>query len=493
MPNTEFSEKALRYNRGAVTPGIMHFGVGQFCRGHLFRYTQKVLELPENAGGCPWGIVGVNVIKGEREREMWEDFRSQRFMYSVSLFAPDGRAEHTVMGSMINYLYAPEEQEKVLQFLTDPQIKILSLTVTEGGYNIDENTGKFDVKNAAVQDDLRHPESPKTTFGYIVEGLRRRRAAGVEPFTVMSCDNLRHNGDVAKKAVLGFAAARDPALASWIESAVCFPNSMVDRITPATTNEVREKLQRLTGWPDRQPVIGEDFDQWVIEDKFNKGQRPAWEKVGLELSTDVPGFENTKVRILNSSHLMITFPGLLLGYRTVHEALADPDVFTVTDRCLTESILPFLRSPVDTVAYKTKVLSRFKNPAIADQLLRIAGDGCSKVQVFWTENMKAVLSQPNTRLLEYFAFGLATFIEYLHGKDCKGASFPVIEPKLDENWKQLIADADLGAPLKLNAFDPWRSLDHAALDKRVVYYRRLIKEKGARAAIHSVASLQAKV
>lgn len=483
----DFSENALRYNRRAMTPGIMHFGVGQFCRGHLFRYTQKVMELPENKNGCPWGIVGVNVMKGDRERSMWMDFRAQKCLYTVSLFAPNGNAEHQVLGSMLEYLYAPEQHDVVMKYLQDPKIKILSLTVTEGGYNIDENTGKFDLTNAAVQEDLRNPEKPKTTFGYIVEGLRLRRAAGVEPFTVMSCDNLRHNGNVAKTAVLGYAAARDPELAAWIESSVCFPNSMVDRITPATTDEVRQKLQKLTGTNDRQPVIGEDFDQWVIEDIFHKGQRPAWEKVGLELSTDVPGYENTKVRILNSSHLMITFPGLLLGYRTVHEALADPDVYRVVELCLTQSILPFLRSPVDTVAYKNKVLSRFKNPAIADQLLRIAGDGCSKVQVFWTENMKAVVSQPEKSKLDFFAFGLATFIEYLHGKDCLGQSFPVIEPKLDGKWKELIASSDLAAPLALNAFDPWRSLDHAALDERVVHYRRMIKEQGIRKTIQSFA------
>eukprot|EP00796_Vickermania_ingenoplastis_P002478 gene2478-1548_t len=467
----ELSEQSLRYNRSKVSPGIVHFGVGQFCRGHLFRYTQKVLELPENKNGCNWGIVGVNVFKGEREEMMWKAFQKQNFLYTVSLFSPNGNVTHEVLGSMIKYLYAPEEQREVLNYLVNPQIKILSLTVTEGGYNIDENTGKFDLSNAAVKDDLTHPEQPNTTFGYIVEGLRLRKEAGIPPFTVMSCDNLRHNGNVAKTAVLGFAAARDPRLADWIKSSVKFPNSMVDRITPATTDEVRDKLQKLTGTCDRLPVIGEDFDQWVIEDKFNNSERPAWEKVGLELSNDVPGYENTKVRILNSSHLMITFPGLLLGYRTVHEALADPDIMRAVELSLTESILPFLRSPVDTTAYKNKVLSRFKNPAIADQLLRIAGDGCSKVQVFWTENVKAIVSQPDKKKLNYFAFGLACFIEYLYGKDCKGGSYPVIEPKLSSNWKEVIASSNLGDALALNAFDPWRATDHKALDERIFLYR----------------------
>ncbi|KPI90878.1 putative mannitol dehydrogenase [Leptomonas seymouri] len=475
------SDASLAYDRTRITPGILHFGVGQFCRGHLFRYTQHLLELSakENHQYDSWGIIGVNVIKGPHEREMWQDFKKQDCLYSVTLCPTKGPHTTEIIGSMLDYVYAPEEHQKVLDYLVDPRIRILSLTVTEGGYNIDETKGCFDLENSAVKADLANPTAPQTSFGYIVEGLRLRREQNVEPFSVMSCDNLRHNGDVAKRAVLGFANARDQDLARWIEENVCFPNSMVDRITPATTPSMRAHLNKLTGLNDLRPVIGEDFNQWVIENKFRA--RPPWERVGQELSDDVPGYENTKVRILNSSHLMLTFSGLLLGYRTVHEALADADIYRLVENALVNDILPTLDSPMDKVAYKNKVLSRFMNPAIADQLLRIAGDGCSKVQVFWTNNIVALLQ--SKRDLRNFAFGLACFLAYLEGKDCEGETFPVVEPKLNPVWKQLVASSNLSAPLSLNAFDPWRKLDHAELDAQIVHYRRLIRERGVRAAM----------
>ncbi|KPA84606.1 putative mannitol dehydrogenase [Leptomonas pyrrhocoris] len=475
------SDASLAYDRRRITPGIVHFGVGQFCRGHLFRYTQHLLEVSakENHQYDSWGIVGVNVIKGEREREMWQDFKKQDCMYSVTLCPTKGPHTTEIIGSMLDYVYAPEQHQKVLDYLADPRIRIVSLTVTEGGYNIDEVKNCFNLADKAVKADLANPAQPHTTFGYIVEGLRLRRERKIEPFTVMSCDNLRHNGDVAKKAILGYAGARDAELCRWIEANVCFPNSMVDRITPATTPAMRTHLNKLTGLDDLQPVIGEDFNQWVIENRFRV--RPPWERVGQELTDNVAGYENTKVRILNSSHLMLTFSGLLLGYRMVHEALGDADIHRLVANSLENDVLPTLDSPMDKVAYKNKVLSRFMNPAIADQLLRIAGDGCSKVQVFWTNNVVALLK--NKRDLSNFAFGLACFLAYLEGKDCKGATFPVIEPKLDPKWKELIASSNLSAPLSLNAFDSWRSLDHAELDAQIVHFRKLIKEKGVRAAM----------
>ena len=480
MPLTK-ADATLKFDRSRITPGIVHFGVGQFCRGHLFRYTQHLLELSakENHQYDSWGIIGVNVIRGTHEREMWNDFKKQDCLYTVTLCATKGSHTTEIIGSMLDYVYAPEERKKLLDYLADPRIRIVSLTVTEGGYNIDENKDCFDLTDKAVKADLANPTEPQTTFGYIVEGLRLRHERNVDPFTVMSCDNLRHNGDVAKKAILGYAYARDRALGEWIEANVCFPNSMVDRITPATTPKMRRYLNKLTGLDDLQPVIGEDFNQWVIEDKFRV--RPAWERVGLELSDNVPGYENTKVRILNSSHLMLTLTGLLLGYHQVHEALGDEDIFRLVENALDNDVLPTLDSPMDKVAYKNKVLSRFMNPSIADQLLRIAGDGCSKVQVFWTNNVIALLEQK--RDVSNFAFAIACFLKYLEGTDCNGATFAVVEPKLDPSWKELIASSDLSAPLSLNAFDPWRNRDHAELDRQIVKYRALIKERGVRAAM----------
>ena len=480
MPLKE-SDLPLAYDRSRITPGIVHFGVGQFARSHLFRYTHHLLELSakEEHQYDSWGIIGVGPRKGEKQKQVWQDFKKQDCLYTVTLFPTEGPHTTEMLGSMLDYIYAPEEQQRLVDYLADPRIRIVSLTVTEGGYNIDEAKNCFDLTDKAVKADLENPTQPQTPFGYIVEGLRLRREHNVEPFSVMSCDNLRHNGEVTKMAILGYAYARDRELGEWIEANVCFPNSMVDRITPTTTPEMRTRLNKLNGVDDLHPVVGEDFNQWVLEDRFT--ERPAWERVGVELTDSVTGYENTKVRILNSSHLLMTLAGLLLGYQQVHEALGDKDIFRLVESSLDNDVLPTLDSPMDKVAYKNKVLSRFMNTEIADQLLRIAGDSCSKVQVFWTNTVIALLEQK--RDLSNFAFAIACFLAYLEGKDCNGASFDVVEPKLDPSWKELIASSDLSAPLALNAFDPWRNRDHAELDAQVVKYRQLIKDVGVRAAM----------
>ncbi|KAH9597909.1 Mannitol dehydrogenase [Trypanosoma melophagium] len=367
---------------------------------------------------------------------------------------------------MLDYFYAPKEQAKGLSVLTDPCIKIVSLTITEGGYNIDEKKGVFYVSNKGVRHDLHNPHTPKTVFGYIVGGLRRRRDAGVAPFTIMSCDNLRHNGEVAKKAVLSFARSADMQLAAWIEKHVMIPNSMVDRITPATTPDKRIELNKMTGIADRQPVVAEDFCQWVIEDKFNNRIRPPWDRVGVTFSSDVPGYENAKVRILNSSHILLTFPALLLGMKYIHEGMQDPDIYRLLKEALEKDFLPTLRVPtgVDIVQYKDKILSRFGDAGMGDQILRVAGEGCAKVQVFWTENVTAILKN---KIMDCsrLAFGIAAYSEMLREKDEKGNTIPVFETNLPKGYKTL------------------RARDHAVLDRAIVMYRRVIRERDVHAAM----------
>ncbi|KEG10349.1 polyol:NADP oxidoreductase [Trypanosoma grayi] len=477
--------QSLEFDRSKLTPGILHFGVGQFCRGHLMLYLRDIFRLSAAEDGRynDWGVVGVNVLDGPNEKKMFHDFKKQDCLYTLTITPTSGESEHCLMGSMVDYIFAPTEQTKLLQMVADPRIKIVSLTITEGGYNIDEKTNTFDVTNKDVQRDLKNPHAPTTTFGYIVEGLRRRHKSGVAPFTIMSCDNLRHNGDVAKKAILGYANALDADLASWIESNVKFPNSMVDRITPGTTPQIRERLNKMTGVDDAQPVLAEDFYQWVLEDKFNKGVRPPWDRVGVTFSDDVAGYEQVKQRILNSSHIMLTWPALLLGYQYIHEGMEDTDVSRLVEESLDKDVLPTLRAPagMDLVAYKNKVLSRFKNHALGDQLLRVAGDGCSKVQVFWTVTITAVLKDKRDH--SRFAFGIAAYIEMLKGKDENGRVFPVVEPKLPVGYEALASSSDLAAPLQLPVFDSWRALDHAQLDSDIVKYRRLIQKHGVRAAM----------
>jgi len=381
-----------------------------------------------------------------------------------------------------DYILAPEKPDAVLNLLSDPGIKIVSMTITEGGYNINEHTGEFDLENDAVQRDLANPEAPSTIFGYVVEGLRRRRDAGNRAFTIMSCDNLRHNGNVARKAFIGFARARDPELASWIEANATFPNAMVDRITPTVSPPIAERLNRESGLDDLLPLVAEDFTQWVIEDEFADG-RPAFEKVGVQMVEDVTDYEFMKIRMLNASHIFLAFSGLLLGYDHIDESINDPDLRKLVEAYLDTDVIPTLKAAPgeDLEKYKESVISRFSNPAMADQNLRIGSDGQSKVQVFWTVTIQNLLKGKLS--IDRVAYGLAAYLEMLRGKNEKGGSFEPIEPTFtEETWKIAKSD-DLEAGFALPAFDGWRKLNHEELDAKVIEKRRIIREKGVKAAL----------
>lgn len=462
-----------------ITPGILHFGVGNFFRAHEAYYVNKILGLPGQQG---WGIIGVGLTGGERSVRKAEDFRKQDCLFSLTETAPSGQSERTIVGALRDYLLAPAEPEAVLSCLSDPAIRIVSMTITEGGYNIDENTGEFRNDDKAVQDDLGHPEQPSTIFGYVIEGLRRRRDAGTRPFTVLSCDNLRHNGNVARKAFVGYARARDPELAAWIEENVTFPNAMVDRITPTVSADIAARLNRESGLDDLLPLVAEDFTQWVIEDDFVDG-RPALEKAGVQFVEDVSDYEYMKIRMLNASHVLLAFSGLHLGYKHIDEAVSDPDLRKLLESFLDTDVIPTLKAaPGESLeAYKQSVISRFSNPAMADQTLRIASDGTSKIQVFWTETIRRLIE--GGRDLRHMAFGIAAYLEMLRGKDEKNGTYQPIEPTFtDATWK-LAKDDEFAAGLAMPAFDGWRDLDHADLDRQVVALRETIREKGIKAAL----------
>jgi len=467
------------YDVMAVTPGIVHFGVGNFFRAHQAFYVDQVLGL---GGVHDWGIIGVGLTAGARSERKAEQFLAQDCLYSLTETAADGESRIKVVGALRDYKLAPKDPAAVLDVLSDPAIRIVTMTITEGGYNIDENTGKFRVDNKAVRHDLEHPDAPETVFGFVVEALRRRRDAGVKAFTIASCDNLRHNGDVARKAFVGFAQARDPELAAWIEANATFPNGMVDRITPTVTKEITEKLNARSGLDDDLPLVAEDYTSWVLEDKFADG-RPALEKTGVKFVEDVTGYEQIKVRMLNASHVLLCFSGILLGYRYVDEALADPDLELLLRTYLDRDVIPTIKAPegVDLEMYKHEVLSRFSNKAMGDQTIRIAGDGASKVQVFWTETVRRAIE--GKKDLSRIAFGIAAYLEMLGGRDEHGAHYETSEPTFaDKDWA-LARDHDLTQGFRLAAFDPWRDLDCTALNEAVVKAREAIKAGGVKQAL----------
>ncbi|GAA1082632.1 mannitol dehydrogenase family protein [Tsukamurella spumae] len=364
------------YDRSAVRAGIVHFGVGGFHRAHQSVYVDRILGADPGAAG--WGICGVGLRPSDAS--MRDALVPQDGLYTLTLKHPDGAAETSVVGSIIEYLFAPDDPEAVIERLAAPEVRIVSLTITEGGYNFSATTGEFDAENPDVRHDLKPGAVPRTVFGYVTEALRRRRDRGVPAFTVMSCDNIEGNGHVAHHTFGAFARLADPALADWIEAHVRFPNSMVDRITPATPAALRGEVAARTGVDDRWPVVAEPYTQWVLEDAFGHG-RPRFEDAGVQVVDDVAPYELMKLRLLNAGHQTLGHFARLLGYEYVHDAAADPDIRELLRRYMQDEARPTLR-PVpgmDLDDYIDTLLDRFSNPAIADTVARLCQDASDRI------------------------------------------------------------------------------------------------------------------
>ena len=321
-----------KYTRAGLQAGILHFGVGNFHRSHQAIYLDDLFNLGLDHD---WALVGAGVFEGEkRGRDILE---AQDWLTTV-VEQDTGHMQARVTGAMIDFI-VPGDTASVVAKLADPAIRIVSMTITEGGYFIDAATGKFDRAHPSIAADAANPDSPKTVFGLILAGLKRRKAEGTPPFTIMSCDNIPHNGHVTADAVCGLAELSDPAFAAWIHENVAFPNGMVDRITPATTDRERDMLARDFGVADGWPVFCEPFKQWVLEDDFPLG-RPALEKVGVQFVKDVSPFELMKIRILNGGHATIAYPAGLLDIHFVHEAMENPLVRGFLSKLEQTEIIP---------------------------------------------------------------------------------------------------------------------------------------------------------
>lgn len=368
------------YERDRVSTGIMHFGVGNFHRSHMAMYLDRFLS-EGGEGALEWGICGVGVLP--QDEHMHNVMQDQDCLFTLILRHPDGTIEPSVIGSIVDYLWTPKDMAAVFDHLVDPAVRIVSLTVTEGGYLKNAATGEFDPEHPSVQHDLAHPDEPSTAFAYIVEGLRRRRAAGVAPFTVLSCDNLQGNGDVTRQTVTRFAALLDEDLADWIDAKVAFPNCMVDRITPATTDADRSSLAQDHAIQDAWPVPGEPFTQWIVEDHFPAG-RPALEAVGVQFVDDVVPYELMKLRLLNASHQAIAYLGAPLGYTLVDETMRDDRIRDFLEKYMAQEAEPTLGElpGIDVTAYEATLVERFSNPAIRDTLVRLATDGANRMATF---------------------------------------------------------------------------------------------------------------
>ncbi|NBJ12116.1 mannitol dehydrogenase family protein [Microvirga arsenatis] len=366
-----------RYRREALRPGILHVGVGNFHRAHQAVYLD---DLFNQGRDLDWALAGAGIRPGDRA--MRQALQGQDWLTTVVEMEP-GAHRARVTGAMVDFAPVGEDGRAIVAALQDPAFRIVSLTVTEGGYCIDPATGAFNPQHPDIVHDAAHLQAPRGVFGVLVAALKARRESGLPPFTVMSCDNIPHNGDVTRDAVAGLARLVDPALEGYVRERVAFPNSMVDRITPATTDAQRAALSERFGIQDGWPVFCEPFRQWVLEDRFCAG-RPALEEVGVTFTPDVAAFELMKIRILNGGHAAIAYPAALLGIHFVHDAMADSEVRGFLDKLEAEEIVPVVPPVpgVDLDAYTRLIARRFANPEIGDTIPRLAQDGSNRQPKF---------------------------------------------------------------------------------------------------------------
>lgn len=403
------------YDRAKVTPGIVHLGIGAFHRAHMAVYVDDLL-----AQDPSWGIVGASL----RRPDTKDALEPQGGLYTIAV--RDAAGTHPrVIGSILSVMDANTERDALLDLMASPAIRIVSLTVTEKGYCHDPATGELDEKHPDVVHDLANPAAPKSAPGMLVEALARRKAAGVAPFAVMSCDNLPSNGETAKRIVTRFAALRDADLGEWVK-AVAFPSTMVDRIVPSTTDADRTEVTALIGAEDAWPIMTEPFTQWVIEDHFPTG-RPAFETVGAQLVKDVEPFELMKLRMLNGSHSTMSYLGFLGGYQYIAEVMGDPAYVKLIHGLMTEEAMPTLDMPgTDLGAYRDQLLERFRNPALKHRTWQIAMDGSQKLpqRLLGTIRDRLKAEKPITRL----ALGVAAWMRYVTGVDEDGGEIDVRDP-----------------------------------------------------------------
>ncbi len=420
------SETLDRLPSGVVTPafdpadvscGIVHLGIGAFHRAHQAVYTNDILHRDP-----AWGIVGASL----RSASTRDALEPQDGLYTVVTRSGAGDTARVIAG-VRDVLVAREDPDALLARMTDPAVRIVSLTVTEKGYCHDPATGELDEDHEDIRHDLATPETPRSAPGFLVEALNRRRRRGISPFTVLSCDNLPANGLTTARIVSRMAALGDPDLGAYIGGEVAFPSSMVDRIVPATTEQDRVLVGQLTGLRDAWPVMTEPFTQWVIEDRFSQG-RPVWEEAGAELVSDVEPYEQMKLRLLNGSHSTLAYLGSLSGFETVSDAMTDSDMAGLIRAFMDKEMTPVLDVPpnADVNGYKASLIERFRNPALRHRLSQIAMDGSQKIP-------QRLLSAARQRIasgapIDRITLAVAAWMQYVTGIDHRGNPYPVSDP-----------------------------------------------------------------
>jgi fructuronate reductase len=415
------------YDRSKVKVGIVHLGIGAFHRSHQAVYTEDCLE----RGDLRWGILGASL----RSPETRDTLTPQDGLFTVASRSNE-RTDFRVVGSVVKIVVAPENPQALIEAMAHPDVKIVSLTVTEKGYCIDPLTGLLNEAHPDIVHDLANAAHPRSAPGFIVAALKLRRERGTAPFTALSCDNLPANGEKLRAIIIRLATLFDPVLGSYVEQHVAFPSTMVDRIVPQTTEEDRALVAQALGGEDAWPIVTEPFTQWVIEDHF-PGGRPDWGAVGAELVKDVAPYEAMKLRLLNGAHSMLAYLGSLAGHITVAEAMADSTLSSFVEDFMVEDVTPTLSIPEgpNVGAYCQALLERFRNTSLKHRLVQIASDSSQKIpqRFLGTARDRLAMGLPLGRLAD----GIAGFIHFAGGRDKDGQWFEWKDPLADEIRQRL--------------------------------------------------------
>ncbi|WP_305368936.1 fructuronate reductase [Photobacterium leiognathi] len=484
IANTNLNEQVIRptYARSNLKTRIVHLGFGAFHRAHQALFTNEMLQKTNS----DWGICEVNLFGGE---DLIEQLRVQDHLYTVAEKGAEA-TEVKLIASVTESLHPIlDSKAAVLAKMTEEQVAIVSMTITEKGYCVDPATGRLDKNNGLIIADLANPKDPSSAIGYIVEALRQRREKGVQPFTVMSCDNVQENGHVARAAVLDFANLVDVELASWIEANVTFPCTMVDRIVPAATEETLTEIAQLVGVEDPCGIACEPFRQWVIEDNFVAG-RPDWNVAGAEFVSDVVPFEEMKLRMLNGSHSFLAYLGFLGGYAHISDTMTNDDYRTAAFDMMMKAQAPTLNMPegTDLEAYATLLIERFTNPSLKHQTWQIAMDGSQKIPQRMGGSLRHHLAQGTD--FKWLAMGIAGWMRYVGAVTEQGETIDVRDPMV-EQFQAIYAEHGLNvsavkALLSIEAIFGTDLIANETFVSAVTDAYQLILDKGARAAVASL-------
>jgi len=454
------------YDVGAAGIGIVHHGLGAFHRAHQAVYTDAILR-----GDPHWGICGVSL----KTPRVIAALTPQDGLYTVLEKSAEGTSAR-VIGAVREMLFLGTQRDRVIARMTDPAVRVVTLTVTEKGYCHDPATGRLDLSHPDIAHDLAHSEAPVSAIGVLTAGLAARREAASGPINVICCDNLPHNGRTVEGILTAYAQASDPALAEWIGTHVAFPCTMVDRIVPATTDADIAEAGRLLGVADAAPVATEPYNSWVIENRFTSA-RPPWEHAGAQIVADVAPFETMKLRLLNGSHSTLAYLGFLSGYEFIWQASADPLLATLIERLMAEEVMPTLVAPsgVDLRAYGAQLILRFRNPALPHRTRQIAMDGSQKLP-------QRLLATVRERLvgggsIAHLALAIAGWIRYASGTDEHGKAIAVSDP-LAAKFAAVAAAARGNAAHIADGFLDLTEVFGADLSANAVFRRAVSRDVG---------------